>query len=261
MIALAVADKPLVRELLGSREIEVDYLETSGPLMESAVEAFSPPMLLHNSLWDWSLAHPNALENQHALEITRKALKMTGAPWLSVHLGFSAAVVSFDQVMKPRSGVLSRGEVFENVCRNLSALADSISVPLIIENLDYNPGGAYEFICEPAFIAEALHETQVGLLLDIAHARVSAARLGCEFKDYLAHLPLEQVKQIHISGPRWVGNTLVDVHDTLLDEDYAILWEVLAQTRPSVLTLEYTRNTHNLMEQLRGLRELLEKLA
>ena len=37
VIALAIADKPLVRELLASREIEVDYLETSGPLAESAV--------------------------------------------------------------------------------------------------------------------------------------------------------------------------------------------------------------------------------
>lgn len=257
MIALAVADKPLIRELLAAKQIVVDYLETTGPLVESAAAAFAPPLLLHNSLWDWSLAHPKALEEQHALEITHKALDLTRAPWFSVHLGFSAALVAYDQAMHPRSPQLSRSETFENICHNIALLAKVISVPLIIENLDYNPGGAYEFICEPAFIAEVLRQTQVGLLLDIAHARVSSMRLGYPLRDYLAELPLSQVKQIHISGPRWQGNMLVDAHESLLDEDYTILVEVLNQAKPLALTLEYARDGQALIDQLQRLRTLL----
>ncbi|MHB8624766.1 MAG: multinuclear nonheme iron-dependent oxidase [Aggregatilineales bacterium] len=257
MIALAVADKPLVRELLAAKQIVVDYLETTGPFVESAVAAFAPPMLLHNSLWDWSLAHPKALEEQRALEITQKALDLTRAPWFSIHLGFSAALVAYDQAMRPRSPQLSRADAFENIGRNIRLLVEAISVPLIIENLDYNPGGAYEFICEPAFIAEVLRQTQVGVLLDIAHARVSSTRLGCPLRDYLAELPLSQVKQIHISGPRWQGNTLVDAHEASLDEVYAILGEVLGQTKPSALTLEYARDGQVLVDQLQRLRALL----
>ncbi|HVO71461.1 MAG TPA: DUF692 family protein, partial [Aggregatilineaceae bacterium] len=164
----------------------------------------------------------------------------------------------FDGGMRPRSPLLSHREVFDNVCRSIISLAGSISVPLIIENLDYNSGGAYEYVCEPAFIAEVLRETQVGLLLDIAHARVSAARLGCPFKHYLAALPLQRVKEIHVSGPRGQGASLVDVHDTLLDDDYAILEEVLTRTAPAALTLEYARDRRALIEQVERLRAILD---
>ena len=257
MIALAIADKPLVREMLLSEQISVDYLETSGPLVNSAVQSFSPPLLLHNSVWDWSLAHPNALAEQNALETTQRTLGLTSAPWLSVHLGFSSARVAFDKVMQARSKLLKRSELIENICKNIVQLANAISVPLIIENLDYNPGGAYECICEPAFIAEVLHETQVGLLLDLAHARVSADRLGVSIGDYLAQLPFEQVKQIHVSGPRRQGHILVDVHDTLLDEDYALIEEVLERTRPAAITLEYSRNKRAVIQQVERLHNIL----
>jgi uncharacterized protein (UPF0276 family) len=258
LIALAIADKPLTRELLASEQIAVDYLETTGPFVDSAVQLFAPPLLLHNSLWDWSLAHPSALQEKNAIEITHRALDLTHAPWLSVHLGFSTALVEFDKVMQPRSRLLTRKEAMATICQNLLQLARSISVPLIIENLDYNPGGAYEYVCEPAFIAEVLNETKVGLLLDLAHSRVSAARLGLSSIEYLAPLPFEHVKEIHVSGPRWQENTLNDAHDTLLDEDYALLNEVLGQSTPSAITLEYARNSQALIEQLERLHNLLQ---
>jgi len=257
MIALAVADKPLVRELLSSKQITVDYLETTGPFVESAVQTFGPPVLLHNSLWDWSLAHPQALNTQNALEITVQALAITHAPWLSIHLGFSSAHVAFDRGMQTRSDRLPREEILKNITQNIKALAEAISVPLIIENLDYNPGGAYEYICEPAFIAEVLRETQVGLLLDLAHARVSAAQFGLPVADYLSCLPFDQVKQIHVSGPRWQGSTLIDAHDTLLDEDYALLGGILEQTTPWAVTLEYGRDRNSVIEQLTRLHGLI----
>ncbi len=257
MIALAVADKPLIRELLTTHQITVDYLETTGPFIASAVQEFTPPFLLHNSLWDWSLAHPQALNEQNALEITRQTLASTQSPWLSIHLGFSTATVGFDQTMQPRSAWLPRNEVLATICRNVVQLAHSISVPLILENLDYNPNGAYEYICEPAFIAEVLKETDVGLLLDLAHARVSAARLGLTIADYLAQLPLARVKQLHVSGPRWEGSVLRDAHDTLLDEDYALLREVLERTTPAALTLEYAREGSAVITQVEHIRALL----
>jgi uncharacterized protein (UPF0276 family) len=249
-IALAVADKPLVRELLASGEIAVEYLETSGPLVVSAVSTFAPPMLLHNSVWDWSLADPSALTETVVVETTQKALDMTRAPWLSIHLGFSTAHVQFDHGMQPRSALLSRQQAFDNTCHTITELAQTISVPLIIENLDYNLSGAYEYICEPSFIADVVRKTGVGLLLDIAHARVSASRLGYPFGEYLAVLPLDRVTQIHISSPRWQGNMLVDAHETLLDEDYNILEDVLRRTHPEALTLEYARERNALVEQL-----------
>ena len=260
MIALAVADWPLTRGLLAAGTLEVDFLETTGFLAESTLALFpEQPFLLHNSVNNWSLGHPAALDQQEILPRTLHLLAQTHAPWLSVHLGFSAAEVVFDGWNQPRSPVLERDELFANICRNARALAAAIPVPLILENLDYCPGGAYEHICEPDFISAVLEETGLGLLLDLAHARVSAARLGTPIDAYLARLPIERVQQMHVSGPRPRDGVLADAHEPLLEEDYALLEEVLNVVKPRAITLEYNGNEAALCEQLHRLRDVLAR--
>ena len=259
MIALAVSDFDLPRKLLVAGWIEVDYLETGGHFVERTLAQFPDrPLLLHNSVFNWSLAHPTVLEEQQIVARTRAALDRTRAPWLSVHLGFSAAEVFFDLHMTARSPALPCAELLANICRNVRALALAIPVPLILENLDYCPGGAYEHICEPAFLAAVLNETGAGLLLDLAHARVSAARLGLPIETYLSQLPLDRVRQLHISGPRSRDGVLFDAHEALLDEDYTLLEWVLQRTRPLALTLEYNREEAELRAELARLRAILE---
>jgi uncharacterized protein (UPF0276 family) len=177
-----------------------------------------------------------------------------------VHLGFSAAEVGIGEGrMRARTVQLGREELFENICRNVRGLAKAIPVPLFLENLDYNPGGAYEHVCEPEFIAAVLEESKADLLLDLAHARVSASRLGFSFADYLMRLPMERVRQVHVSGPRLRDEVMVDAHEPLLEEDYTLLRELLDLTAPLALTLEYDRNETALKEQLGKLRAILKR--
>ena len=258
MTALAIADSPLAREQLANHTLKIDYLETGGPLTEGAVAQFpDQPFLLHNSVYDWSLGHPDALSQDNVVEITHKALAMTRTPWFSIHLGFSAAEVGFDGWMQARSPVLDRDELLTNMCRNIDSLRELIDVPIILENLDYCPGGAYEYICEPDFITAVIEKSNVGMLLDLAHAQVSAVRLGMPVEEYLAQLPLKRVWQLHISGPRWANDTLNDWHEDLREEDYALLQNVLRQTNPKALTLEYKKDARLLQEQLERLRSMV----
>jgi uncharacterized protein (UPF0276 family) len=263
MIALAVADWPLTRELLQAGALRIDYFETGGHFAEAAAARFpTQPLLLHNGVFNWSLAAEGALAQPDVLRLTLDRLALTSAPWLSVHLGFSAAEVFFEGCMQARSPALGREPLHRAICENLSALAAAVPVPLIIENLDYNPGGAYEHICEPAFITSVLEETGVGLLLDLAHARVSAAAYGMPIREYLGRLPLGRVRQIHISSPRPRGDgTLADVHEALTDDDYALLAEVLGECRPQALTLEYSRDGAALLDQIERLRALLQPVS
>jgi uncharacterized protein (UPF0276 family) len=258
MIKLAVPDRPLTRRLIATGEIVVDYLETTGPRADTAIDALpDQPFLVHNSVWNWSLAHPAAMEQQNVVPVTLDMIEGLHAPWLSVHLGFGAAEVVFDGWMKPASAPLPRDQLFEIICHNVRALAQALPVPFLIENLDYNPGGAYDFVCDPDFIADVLAETGVGFLLDTAHARVSAARLGFGTDDYLSRLPLDRVQQLHVSGPRWREGTLVDTHDPLLDEDDDLLESLLRITSPRVLTLEYDKDEAALRAQLHRLRTVI----
>ena len=246
--------------MLISGALRADYLETSGPLADTAA-ALLPrqPMLLHNSVWDWSLGHPAALKQQEVLPRTLRALRRTRAPWFSVHLGFGAPEVGFDKGrMRAQTAPLGREELFGNIVRNVRGLAAQIPVPLFLENLDYNSGGAYEHVCQPEFIAAVLEESDVDLLLDLAHARVSASRLGLSTTDYLMWLPMERVRQIHVSGPRVRDGILVDAHEPLQEEDYGLLRNVLDVTTPRALTLEYDRNASALKEQVGQLRNILK---
>jgi uncharacterized protein len=258
VIALAVSDFDLPRALLAAGQIDIDYLETGGHFVERTAAQFSGhALLLHNSVFNWSLAHPTALEEQQIVARTLRALERTGAPWLSIHLGFSAAEVVFEVHMNALSPALPRAELLANICRNVRALADAIPVPLILENLDYCSGGAYEHVCEPEFIADVLELTGTGLLLDLAHAQVSASRMGVPIEVYLGQLPLDRVRQLHISGPRERDGVLYDAHEILLDDDFALLEWVLRRTEPLALTLEYNREADALREQLARLRALL----
>jgi uncharacterized protein (UPF0276 family) len=258
MIALAVSDFDLPRALLAAGEIDIDYLETGGHYVERTAAQFpGQALLLHNSVFNWSLAHPAALEEQQIVARTLAALERTRAPWLSAHLGFSAAEVRFEVHMNALSPALPREELLAHTCRNVRALAEAIPAPLLLENLDYCPGGAYEHVCEPEFIAAVLEQTGAGLLLDLAHAQVSASRMGLPIEAYLGQLPLERVRQLHISGPRERDGLLYDAHETLLDRDYALLAWVLRRTEPLALTLEYNREANALREQLMRLRGLL----
>jgi hypothetical protein len=128
---------------------------------------------------------------------------------------------------------------------------------LLLENLDYNSGGAYEHICEPEFIRDVLEETGAELLLDIGHARVAAARLGIPMDSYLTRLPLDRVRELHISSPRPRDGVLADAHEPLREDDYALLDDVLRITNPAALTLEYFREEAPLREQLGRLRAML----
>lgn len=144
------------------------------------------------------------------------------------------------------------------MCSNLVTLAKEISVPVIVENLDYNRGGAYEHICHPDFITAVVKESNVEFLLDLAHAQVSAARLGYSITDYIGTLPLNRVMQLHVSGPRWRNGTLTDAHEPLREEDYTLLMKTLEVTSPRAVTLEYFRDEILLTEQIERLRLVIE---
>lgn len=78
MTQLALSDSSLSRRLLSENKCAVDYVETQGPMVDAAVATFpNQNFLLHNALWNWSLAHPQVLEQQDALRVTRQRLEQT----------------------------------------------------------------------------------------------------------------------------------------------------------------------------------------
>jgi hypothetical protein len=261
MIRLGMTDCPAVRSLLERGGLTLDYLEVHGPYVESARQVYPDmPMLLHNALYQWSLAHPDGLQHKDCAVITRQRLERTRSPWYSLHLGFSAAEVDFiGNAMDAVSPVLPPEVIFERTCAALQDLRARLGpeFPILVENLDYNPTGAYETVCRPDFIQNVLAASGVELLLDLAHARISAAALGLSVEPYLDQLPLEKVRQIHVNRPLWNGQRWWDAHADLMDDDYRLLEWTLQRCQPWSVTLEYNQNEALILTQVQHLRNIL----
>ncbi len=148
---------------------------------------------------------------------------------ISFHLGFSVEEMEVGGQFtfnKAKSKILSRQEVFSNINHNLNFLKSIFpGKEIILENLDYAPkdlSGCYEYVCEPEFIKKIIIQNQVGMLLDLAHAKVTAFNKKIDFYNYLFQLPLDRIKQIHMSKSKIKNGLAIDSHNILeniKDED------------------------------------------
>lgn len=259
MIQLGMTDCPAVRDLLDAGQLELDYLEVHGPYVDATREVY-PEMLmvLHNALYQWSLTHPDGLAYKDAANITKLRVEKSKSPWYSLHLGFSAAEVDFyDEAMQATSPLQQRELVLERCVHRLSQMKTLVPVPILIENLDYNPTCAYEYVCEPGFISQVLDETDTFLLFDLAHARVTAHAFGMAVEDYIDQLPLDKIRQIHLNRPGWRDDRLVDSHLALEEEDYQLFENILSQSQPWAVTLEYNKDHDLIRSQIERLHEIL----
>jgi hypothetical protein len=76
--------------------------------------------------------------------------------------------------------------------------------------------------------------------------------------DYVDDLPLERVRQIHISGPRVRNGHFYDAHEDLGKEDYELLKWVLMRIKPEIVTLEYFKDRDKIREQLIRIEEIIQ---
>ncbi len=127
-------------------------------------------------------------------------------------------------------------------------LREHLACPLLLENMDYmgtelKPGyGVFRTSVEPALMWALVEEEGVGVLLDLAHLRITAHHFGVDARAFARSLPLHAVRELHVCGPTYVeGLGLRDDHQELMEDDYALLEWVLTRTNAEVLTLEYPK--------------------
>jgi hypothetical protein len=136
---------------------------------------------------------------------------------------------------------------------------------VIAEN---NPPNADECLrpaYQPEVISNVVRESGCGLLLDLAHVRLAARTLGQDECQYAEALPVERIREIHVTGiqraeGRWLdrmrqqgvmpaemqrlAGRLID-HLPMTDEDWSLCEWAMAQigggrwNRPWIVTFEY----------------------
>lgn len=238
--------------LLDERRVEVDWIKLS--VWEDFAEQLAAarpvhPCLLH-TLPQAGLAQVE--DPRWTWDELNQAIAACGSPHVALHL--AAPPTAWETPP-------SDEEVLQRLIRHTRAWAERVAVPLLVENVPfYGFRGSLRRATDPEAIRAVCDETGAGLLLDLAHARVGAYHRGEEPTTYLAQLPLDRVTEIHVCGPRLEERGLMDRHQEMADDDYALLRWTLDHAQPRVVTLEYggtgpifeTRNDAEALERQLG---------
>jgi uncharacterized protein len=231
--------KPLLA-FLAQGEVEVDWIKLSreDTLLQEVKECRSiRPALVH------TLGHagmpPERFSGIDWAELNG-AVAASRSPHIAIH--FQSMVSDWEEPVAPTDqDPRFVRRVVDRMIAQIGEAKVRLQAPLLLENIPLGgPRGNLHLCARPEQIGEALVATGTGLLLDTAHLRSAAWYLDIEPHAYAGALPLEKVREIHVTGPRMVpGQGLRDRHLELLEEDYALLAWLLERTSPVVVTLEY----------------------
>ncbi|AYJ85339.1 DUF692 domain-containing protein (plasmid) [Sphingomonas paeninsulae] len=130
-------------------------------------------------------------------------------------------------------------EAMDVVCANISRAQDMLGRAMLIENpssyIVFENADATEW----HFLAEMCARTGCDLLLDVNNIFVSATNHGFDALEYIAGIPADRVRQIHLAGHSQGKELLIDTHDRLVPASVWGLYEaVIARVGPVATMIE-----------------------
>jgi len=146
-------------------------------------------------------------------------------------------------------------EALDIVCANIAVAQDVLGRAMLIEN----PSSYVAFddapMTEWEFLDAMSRRTGCGLLLDVNNIFVSATNHGFDPHAYLAGIPADRVRQIHLAGHSRGRTMLIDTHDKPVPPAVWALYEaVIARLGPVATMIERD-------DDIPPLAELLDELA
>ena len=97
---------------------------------------------------------------------------------------------------------------------------------------------------DPATFSQVIYDSGCQLLLDLAHAQITADTLGIEAEEYISTLPVERLTEMHITGIKQHGGVLTD-HFEMDNGSWKILAWALQNIKkglwqePRIVAFEY----------------------
>ncbi len=101
-----------------------------------------------------------------------------------------------------------------------------------------------QYAADSNTFSKVIQDTGCMLLLDLAHARITADTLGVDVKDYIMNLPLDRLVEMHVTGVKKHNGVLTD-HFPLDHKDWKIFGWAIDQIKsgkwrkPKIVAFEY----------------------
>ena len=202
------------------------------------------PVILHGV--SLSVGSADGLDEDYLTKLKRLADRIEPL-WMSDHLCWtrSSAHNSHDLLPLPLTA-----EALVVVCDNLSRAQDALGRALLLENPSSYVTFPQDELAEWEFLSVIAQRTGCYLLLDVNNIVVSAHNHGFSADDYLAGLPLDRVRQIHLAG-HTPGPIAIDTHDRLVpDAVWNLYAKAIARIGPVATMIERDGNVPPLADLL-----------
>jgi hypothetical protein len=190
------------------------------------------PIALHGVSMSIGSAH--GLNDEYLLNLKRLADRVQPL-WVSDHLCWTgvAGFNSHDLLPLPYTQ-----DAMNLVCANIMHAQDVLERPLVLENPSSYISFAGDETTEWEFLTEMCRRAGCGLLLDVNNIYVSATNHGFDPLDYIAGVPMDRVRQIHLAGHSQNGRgLLIDTHDHPVPEPVWELYDLVCQRIGHVATM------------------------
>ena len=234
MTKLAVNYSPQASELLHAGKIDFHLFKC--PNWENLIAAASSelPVYIHFDFF---------VGNEFLADVDwgaiREVAEATGTQYINTHLANDPGLDLDDPKQKHQA--------YKRMIKDIGYITRHFPpYQVIVENLPHPIMNRVDIRPEidPRVYTNLINDTGVGMLLDIGHARITAASLGIDEREYIAQFPLDHLSELHITG---VGDHEGLPHDhlRLLEADWATLDWVLDNIQsgdwrePEIMSFEY----------------------
>lgn len=231
---LAVNFSPQAAELLRSGQIDFDLFKTPNwhDMVEEAMNYH--PVYVHFDL-NVGLGKITGIDWAEVEAFMNK----TGTEMVNVHVVSPESLNACNE-MEVESFLDTVIDEVRMVCRRFGedhVIAENIPLPI--------SGKPYlRPVAMPRFFQRLVSETGCGMLLDLAHASITALTLQTEPIAFFSEFPIRRLREIHVTG---LGIHKGEIHDhmELRDHDWCLFESAIQEIRtgrwrsPEIIAFEY----------------------
>ncbi len=209
---------------------------------------------------DLQLIHPFQNQNIDYLEKIRR--DYSNLRCISFHMASCYAQPT------TKEGIFVSGKnlaTYEEMIENSQINTDIVrrifgkKVKVLVENNNFYPTSAYNYIANPEFIKEVISLNDLDFLYDIAHAKISAHNMGISYDAYKSELPLEEISQVHICKYDVNEDNLAfDAHKVPDEIEFAEVKNLSTNGKLKYLTIEYYKSGEVLINSIEKLKTYVD---
>jgi uncharacterized protein (UPF0276 family) len=156
------------------------------------------------------------------------------APWLSDHLSYNQTPeFATGFFLPPRQTQAGVG----TVTKSISVLQEALQVPILVETgVNYLRPRTDE-ILDGQFVAAVIERADCGLLLDMHNVFTNALNGRQPVDEFIAALPLERVREMHLAGGMELDGFWLDSHSGEIPEPLTVICEDLIPRLPNLAAI------------------------